>query len=141
MKKSFYLLSILFVTLFSFSTSELTAQAPCGHDYFTNYYKSLDPNFVQSVLHREGVISNYINNNLGSSGYVESTNPIANTQYVIQVMVHIIEDPSSTNPSVSYAQVESQIDALNTHYNVSSNPIQFCLKKQNLRMYQVQIGI
>lgn len=131
MKKLFYLAVVFVAVLLSGVATDVSAQGVCGHDYFTNYLKNNDSSFVNQILAREAFITNYISNNMGAGGYVvEATNPIAATPYVVPVMVHLVEDPSSPHPIVSYDQVESQINALNHYFNIGSNPIQFCLIKK-----------
>jgi hypothetical protein len=72
----------------------------------------------------------YINFNANTFS-VNSIPPNAN--YVIPVVIHIVRDPSESLPIIPYAQVESQINALNTAFSapLSNAPgntqIQFCL--------------
>lgn len=120
------------------------AQTECGHDFFTNYCLSHDLNFINVLKSQNAFIENYILNNVGQNGYLNApqqpmlTQPINQLSHVIPVLVHIIPETNNpaNDPVITYAQVESQIDALNAYFNgvgVNNNntQIQFCLVKNN----------
>jgi hypothetical protein len=108
----------------------LIAQEKCGMDALIDLGKAADPDFAQKVINMQNYISSQINN-----GGNNLTAPISNAPgtKVIPVLVHIIRE-TATSPIMTYAQVETQIDALNAAYTATG--IQFCLVK-NLNTYTV----
>ncbi|HRG59966.1 MAG TPA: PKD domain-containing protein [Bacteroidia bacterium] len=127
-----FLYPIFFVALFfDFANFKIAnAQTECGFDNIINQRLLQDPNFGQNIQNRMQQLHQFINFNANTF----SANSISsNAIYVIPIVVHIVRDPSEALPVISYAQVESQINALNAAFsapllNASGNTqIQFCL--------------
>ena len=127
------LLSIASLLLFTVS---INAQETCGFDSVLATQRNYNPDFNDQLYQMNEALNYYIedkNNN-------QTIQNISNTaDYVIPVVVHVIRDPSDPIPVISYAQIESQIDALNIAYsngytsnngpNAVDTKIQFCLAK------------
>lgn len=101
----------------------------CAFDTIMALQQSLDTNFQARINNINTILNDYINS--------RTPDPIdPDYTYVIPVVIHIVRDPSDLVPVISYAQVESQINALNKAFaNGYSSPgvlavdtrIQFCL--------------
>lgn len=112
-------------------------QEICGFDDINNTAQTNDPNYSARLNSMNEQISDYIVANQNAQGVVEATNPISSTaEYIIPVVVHILNSSGTPVHTISYAQVERQIDALNRAFAnsyTSPNPlgsdtkIQFCL--------------
>jgi hypothetical protein len=96
----------------------------CGNDNILKTQMQSMPGFQQLIQQQEDLLKQM------------ATNPISATaQYIIPVVVHIVEDPNI--PQISYQQVESQINALNEAFSNFSQAgayavdtrIQFCLAR------------
>jgi hypothetical protein len=101
----------------------------CAYDSIIRNERLADNEFQNRLNNVNTVLRNYINAHSGRT--VDPIDP--NYNHVIPVVVHIIRDPSDPLPIVSYAQVESQINALNRDFSSILGPhstntrIQFCL--------------
>jgi uncharacterized protein YxjI len=109
------------------------AQEKCGFDAIMDLNKTAYPDFAQKVFNMQTYISNQISNG-GGSNFTAPINNATGTK-VIPVLVHIVRE-TANSPTISYAQVESQIDALNAGFNNNNTGIQFCLVS-NLNTYTV----
>ncbi|MCD6065626.1 MAG: hypothetical protein K0S33_452 [Bacteroidetes bacterium] len=112
----------------------------CGFDKMIQTLKKTNPDFEQQIQNINVKIMEQKRENENArrnSGNNSSQAVSPTALYVIPVVVHIVRHPSETLPVISYVQVQSQIDALNTAFaNTYSNGngtyatdtrIQFCL--------------
>jgi hypothetical protein len=130
---------LIVLRFFLIGGSVINAQDHCGHDSILIQQKQIDTaTFRNSIIEVNESIRNYINNHNNQHAPLTIS---SNAQYVIPVVIHIVRNPSDPVGAISYAQVESQIDALNkafamgypgynsqTHGSYAKDTrIQFCL--------------
>lgn len=112
----------------------------CGNQKIDSLLQNADTAYSSNVLRFNNIVNNYINANYINNNPTQNILAISpSAQYIIPVVVHIVLDPSNpiNNTTVSYAQVQSQIDALNLAFskgfpagpNAVDTKIQFCLAK------------
>src|SRR4051812_16415347 len=116
MKKLFWILALCLPLGVAF------AQEQCGFDQLMNIQQQ-NPEFVKSINDMNKAIeqckaNHPDNSNQRNNGSSSTLAVSGNALYVIPVVVHIVLDPGNpiNNTTVSYARVQSQIDALNAAY-------------------------
>lgn len=136
MKKNLF--TLVFFALSSLLLSQNLSHE-CGNQKIDSIRKITDSEFDSKVFQLNNDINGYIDLNYKNNSSAQSVMAISPTaQYVIPVVVHIVLDPSNpniNNTTVSYAQVQSQIDALNLAFakgyptgpSAVDTRIQFCL--------------
>ncbi|MDF2451580.1 MAG: peptidase and matrixin and adamalysin [Bacteroidota bacterium] len=136
MKKNLF--TLVFFALSSLLFSQSVGHE-CGNHKIDSIRKSIDPEYKSRIMRLNNAINDYINTNYPDNAPVQSIMAVSpSAVYVIPVVVHIVLDPSDpyiNNTTVSYAQVQSQIDALNAAFakGYPTGPyavdtkIQFCL--------------
>jgi hypothetical protein len=95
-----------------------TAALECAFDALVSQQIAQEPHFAAMIKARMDKVRQHV-----QGTWVQSTQPITPTTYVIPVLVHVVHQDNET--AISYAQVESQIDALNAKF--LSSDIQFCI--------------
>jgi hypothetical protein len=121
----------------------LSAQHACGDEAFRQLQKSNSRHYEEIEKQNNLAVKNYIDSHYGSAAL---SRPTAVTNYVIPVVFHVVHlssDAYGSGTNISYAQITSQINALNAafgktypSYNGQTHPayaqnttISFCLAK------------
>lgn len=124
---------------------QLKGQNKCGDDIFTSLQKNKFANYDEVEKRNNLEIKNYIDTHFNTNTSSRSAST-ASVSYVIPVVFHIIHqsgDAYGTGTNISYAQIVSQVNALNAAYGknypiyngqshasyAQNTNIQFCLAK------------
>ena len=131
------LLCYVFIIV-SFKLGAQTVTPTCGNHIIEANDRANIPNYDSLVLAFNKQVKNYLSSNNLSSSNLVTTGPI----YYIPVVVHVIKTqsmPYGSASNISYAQILSQINALNVAFAASqlnyqgqfsqNTQIQFCLAR------------
>ncbi len=129
---------VLCCIISSLTLNSQTLTVPCGNHVLEANDRANIPNYDSLVLSFNKQIKNYIASSGMSSGNLTS----AGALYNIPVVVHVIKTagmPYGTGTNISYAQIQSQINALNVAFAANQanyqglygvdTKIQFCLAR------------
>ncbi len=141
----------LFFTLISlFVSGQVAKNYSCGDDKLRNLLRDIDSSYDRRQLLNNFQLKKYINQVQKNAARPVFNGPATgDSNFVIPVVVHIVYPagtPYGTGTNISYAQVRSQIEALNAaysrtypNYNGQSHPfyatdthIRFCLARNTL---------
>jgi hypothetical protein len=106
----------LFGLLLSLNIFCQVSQYNCGNELFDAYGRQTFPGYDSLVNQNNQKIKDYIANNLNGGGGIST---LSNPQYLIPVVVHVVHpngEAVGTGTNISYAQIQSQIAALNAAF-------------------------
>lgn len=146
MKKNIF--TLIFIALSGLLISQ-NVKHECGNEKIDALIKKNDKEYPSKIMDMNKEINDFIKKNYENNDPGQRSVSL-NAQYVVPVVVHIVLDPGNVinNTTVTYAQVQSQIDALNAAFaknypayngqthgpSAIDTKIQFCLA-------QLPIGI
>jgi len=112
MKSKLNQVTVTLFIAFQFMIFNGYSQIKCGYDEVINNSMQNDPNFINNEMDKNNAIDDYINTHMNQNAPPFSYP----STYIIPVVVHIVRNNTS-EPTISYAQVQSQIDALNVAFS------------------------
>ena len=144
----FLYLTIFIIFFYTHLQAQQSSNFICADEQLTTLLKKVTPGYEQEERQKNLVLKEYINQMLKGAKPVLSNIARTNgdSDFVIPVVVHVIYpagEPYGTGSNISYAQIRSQLEALNAafsksypSYNNQSHPsyaqdtrIRFCLAR------------